>query len=73
MVVLDVYTKTINITYKSTILSKATFVCFLSSILSIVLPYIFAYQSGGNNFNFAKFSYKYNVFSRILDKVGRFL
>nr|XP_023022035.1 transmembrane protein 231-like [Leptinotarsa decemlineata] len=47
MVVLEVYKRNIKVRYKSTLLSKATFLTFLCGVLTYTLPFIFAYKSGG--------------------------
>ncbi|XP_063902389.1 transmembrane protein 231 [Zophobas morio] len=47
MVILDVFVKNINITYKSTLFSKATLLTLIFGIMCVVLPFIFAYKSKG--------------------------
>ncbi|KYB27174.1 Transmembrane protein 231-like Protein [Tribolium castaneum] len=47
MVVLEVFTKNIKISYKSTLLSKASVLALIFGVLSLVLPFIFAYKSKG--------------------------
>ncbi|XP_044266702.1 transmembrane protein 231 [Tribolium madens] len=47
MVVLEVFTKNLKISYKSTLLSKASVLALIFGILSLVLPFIFAYKSKG--------------------------
>lgn len=47
MIVLQVYTKCIKTKYKVFLLSKGTLVYVLTTFLSIVLPFVFAYTSEG--------------------------
>lgn len=47
MVVLQVFSENIKIKYKSTLLSKATFLSLLTGITSIVVPYIIACKTDG--------------------------
>ncbi|KAG5891832.1 hypothetical protein JTB14_035854 [Gonioctena quinquepunctata] len=47
MVVLEVFKKNIKVRYKSTLISKATFLTLISGFLTYTLPFIFAYKSGG--------------------------
>ncbi|XP_057671454.1 transmembrane protein 231-like [Diorhabda carinulata] len=47
MVVLEVFTKSIKIKYKSTLVSKATFVALIIWSLRIILPFLIAYKTGG--------------------------
>ncbi|KAJ8921055.1 hypothetical protein NQ315_015851 [Exocentrus adspersus] len=47
MVIFAVYTNQIKVKYKSTLLSKAAVLVLSCGMLSIVLPFIFAYKSGG--------------------------
>nr|CAH7721625.1 unnamed protein product [Callosobruchus chinensis] len=55
MVVLEVFSKSIQIKYKSTLLSKAAFIKIVTALTSIVVPFLLAYISGGfwvKNINF---------------------
>nr|CAI5862383.1 unnamed protein product [Callosobruchus analis] len=55
MVVLEVFSKSIQIKYKSTLLSKAALVKVVTALTSIILPFVLAYKSGGfwlKNVNF---------------------
>lgn len=47
MVVVEVYSESIKIKYKSTFLSKATVFSVISSIVSILVPYFIAVQTEG--------------------------
>lgn len=47
MVTLEVYTKSVKVRYKAFALSKATFVSFCCVIMSLVLPFILCYGTGG--------------------------
>ncbi|KAJ8960942.1 hypothetical protein NQ318_020242 [Aromia moschata] len=47
MVILEVHTKQIKVKYKSTLLSQATLLALVCAMFSIILPFVFAYKSGG--------------------------
>ncbi|CAH0557747.1 unnamed protein product [Brassicogethes aeneus] len=47
MVVLKIYSKYLKVDYKTTFFSKGTFFVFFTRTLCIILPFIFAYNSGG--------------------------
>lgn len=51
MVLLQVYTKCIKTKYKVRLLSKGTLVFILTSVLCIVVPFILAYKSKGEQGN----------------------
>lgn len=47
MVILEVYSKCLKVKYKTRLCSRATIFTVLTTIISIVIPFIFAYNSRG--------------------------
>jgi hypothetical protein len=47
MVILEVFSKNIVISYKSTFVSKATLLTLTFGVVTVVLPFVIAYKSKG--------------------------
>lgn len=49
MVVIEVYSQSLEVKCKNSILSKAAFLKVVTRIVNLIIPFIIVYKSGGRN------------------------